>query len=64
AEEIERLYTEEALKLLSEYPGTWCSILGEGPTKAPQAKKEVEEQTTPTQSLVPALLVRGHAAKR
>lgn len=34
AEEIERLYTKEALKMLGNYPNTWCSIVGEDKERA------------------------------
>lgn len=65
AEEIEALYSEEALKMLSKYAGTWCSIVGEGAENASLATQANAEPKSPEQSgaLEPALLIRGHAAK-
>jgi len=40
AEEIERLYTEEALKMLGKHPSKWCLIVGEDEKRTSQATKK------------------------
>jgi hypothetical protein len=63
AEEIEGLYSEEALEMLGEYPSTWCAIVGEGAANASRADKKDtnRESSVPLSSLAPALLLRGYA---
>ncbi len=64
-EEIEGLYSEEALKMLREYPGTWCAIRGEGaanPSRADEAKRNASAARQ-SGSLQPVLLVGDRAAK-
>jgi tetratricopeptide (TPR) repeat protein len=65
AEEIEGLYSEEALKMLREYPGTWCAIRGEGAEDASRADEANRNEITSMQlgSLQPVLLIRDYAAK-
>jgi len=74
AEEIERLYTEEALKMLGQYPNTWCSIVGEDEKRTSQARKNGVD-SIPTfksrtdylawqRSLLPCLMLRGQLLER
>lgn len=63
AEEIEGLYSEQALKMLGEYPGTWCVIVSDSAANVSRAENEDAnpETSVPVGNLAPALLLRGHA---
>lgn len=74
AEEIERLYTAEALTMVGKHPYTWCAVVAEEEENTSQASKEGTDQIPNfrsrseylawCRSLVPALLLRGHASQR
>jgi tetratricopeptide (TPR) repeat protein len=63
AEEIEGLYSEQALEMLGQYPGTWCVIVSDSAANVSRAENEDAnpETSVPVGNLAPALLLRGHA---
>jgi tetratricopeptide (TPR) repeat protein len=63
AEEIERLYTFQALKMLREYPKTWCAIVAEDVDKIPEPAAS-SDGSTRHRSFEPCLLVDGDLLER
>lgn len=63
AEEIERLYTIDALKMLREYPKTWCAIVAEDVDKIPESAPS-SDGSTRHRSFEPCLLVAGDLLER
>ena len=74
AEEIQRFYTEEALKMLNEHPNTWCVIAGEDKKETSEENKRGtnpmptfqsrSEYLKRERSLMPCLLLRGTLLER
>jgi tetratricopeptide (TPR) repeat protein len=73
-EEIRRLYTKEAVKMLEKNPNIWCGIAGEHRKNNASATKTTVDQlgnirssaqlAAWRRSLAPCLLLRGTALKR
>jgi hypothetical protein len=66
-QEIELLYTEEALEILGQWPNTWCIIMEEDESESEDENVPIltfdshEEYLAWRRSLSPALVLRGRA---
>jgi len=75
AEDVKRLYTEEALVMVGGYPYTWCSIMGVDKTKKSRWKLARDTDQPPSfksrsdylawrRQLRPMLILRDHTIER
>jgi tetratricopeptide (TPR) repeat protein len=71
ADEVERLYTEEAISMVSEHPYTWCSIMGIDKTRKSPWKVVQDSSQAPRfksrseflawrRTLRPSLILKDH----